>query len=209
MKPLTDFLPEVMPIVPGCPQPVVINAIRNSVIEFLERSGMLEQTISVSIDPSDAAHSIDCDEGAKPVAFVGGRLVSPVSSVRPVAPSALEAERPDWRAETGVPSEAFILGGLLVVVPRPTVACELEATFTVSLKRSATRVEDVIFEDWLEGVASGALERLLMMPGVPWANPELGVMHREQAALAASEATILKFKGSTGQSLRVIPRAFG
>ena len=48
-KPLADFLPEVLPFVPGCPQPVAINAVRNSVIQFMTETGLSEQTLSVSL----------------------------------------------------------------------------------------------------------------------------------------------------------------
>jgi hypothetical protein len=68
--------------------------------------------------------------------------------------------------------------------------------------RSATTVDESLFQDYLEELASGALSRLMKIPGQPWSNPQLGAQHETAFQKAISSAAIAAAKSYT----RVIDR---
>jgi len=209
MKPLTDFLPEVMPSVAGCPVPLVINAIRNSVIEFLKATCIVEQTITIPLLAGVASYPLTPAAGTVAQTFVRGK-VGGVSDVSPTALIELENSYQLWRTLTSAaPTHAFIENGALTVSPTPTADASMESVFTSTPSRSATDVEDAILEDWIEGVAHGALYRLMALPGFPWANPDLAAYHRAEFMAAIDSAILSRLKGNTDTSLSVKPRRFG
>ncbi len=209
MKPLTDFLPEVMPSVAGCPVPLAINAIRNSVIEFLKATRLVEQTITIPLLAGVASYAITPAAGTAVQSFVRGK-VGGVSDVSPTALIELENSYQLWRTLTSTaPTHAFIENGMLTVSPTPTADASMAAVFTSTPSRSAIEVEDSMLEDWLEEIASGALYRLMSLPGTTWINADLSTYHQERFRVAMDEAMIYKAKGGTTTSLRVTPRRFG
>lgn len=207
MKPLTEFLPEVLPFVPECPQPVALNAIRNSVIEFVGRAGLIEQTIQIGIGADVSEYSIDLDTGLKPVLFLRGFLNN-ANRITPTSPLNLDAKSPFWPTMTGEPTSAFIRQNLFVVVPKPIADAEVTATFSCTYQRSISSVEDFILENHAEGIAKGALYRLFELPGVPWANPVMAVEYKNRFEAAMSIAVVANAKGSTTNGLSVEPRSF-
>lgn len=83
----------------------------------------------------------------------------------------------------------------------PTEALPL----TVALKPAynANLLPDVIASQYREAVVSGAVYRLLMMTGRPWANPELAVYHKGVVDDAISRARAREFRGYTNRSMRI------
>lgn len=210
MKPLADFLPEVMPSVAGCPVPLIINAVRNAAIEFLKDTGLSEQAVSIPLTAGLASYVIPVAAGTVAQSFVRG-VVDGAYSVTATNPVSLHDNNADWRNEAGnVPNRAFIEGGLLTVTPIPSAeGATLSAVFTTAPARAAIEVDDFLLEDWIEGIASGALSRLMALPGYPWANPELVAYHKGKFETAKSEARVFKMKGGTDSSIAVTPRRFG
>ena len=208
MKPLTDFLPEVMPSVIGCPVPLVINAVRNSVIEFLAETGLLEQTIEVQMEPGVSAYEINTEAGIVATRFLRGYLDTRGHPVVATTPASLDADLPNWRNESSAPRHAFVDSPNLIVHPVPTEAGVLFRDFAYTLARSSTRAPDEVLDAWAETIASGALKRLLILPGTAWLNPELAVYHSSQFSTGIDKARISKIKGASLESLRVSPRAF-
>lgn len=206
-KPLADFLPEVLPFVPGCPQPVAINAVRNSVIQFMTETGLSEQTLSVSLVDGTALYTVTPAAGTKIINYVRGDIAG--SPVYPASPAQLDATSLGWRALDGSqPTQAFIEGGQLRVLPIPGAAATLSATFVCAPTRAATTVDDEVLEDYAETIASGALYRLLALPGQPWSSPELADYHKAKFEADVSDAIVMKMKGGTNASLSAKPRSF-
>lgn len=207
MKPLTEFLPEVMPSVPGCPNPLAVNAVRNSVIEFVSRARLLLRSVDVVLTPGESRYSLDVDSGLTASTFLRGWL-NETTRVHPVSPINEDAEHGDyWRKETGAPVKAYIDAGELIVAPIPKDAGTMQVDVLCTYLRNATAVDDFVLQDWIEPIAYGALARLLILPG-PWSNPAAAVGYRRLFEMGASEAAIQTDKGGTMESLRVAPRRF-
>lgn len=208
MKTMADFLQEVMPSVPGCPQPVAINAIRNSVIEFLKVTSILEQTVNIPLLADVATATIVLADERVPSTYVRGTIGTQL--VQPVSPYQLDDRNRSWRVLRGSPaSGAYIENGLLRVVPIPVVDATISATFSVVLSRASNLVDDLIVEDWLEEIADGALYRLQALPGVQWANPEQAAYHKARFESAMSDANVNRLTGGTNATLTASPVRFG
>lgn len=213
MKTMADFLPEVMPSVQaqGCPQPLAINAVRNSVIEFLGKTGIVEQTIPISLLADTPTYAITFADGAHAASYVRG-VINGATLVFPESPTDLDNNSPSWRLWAGsTPQSAFIEGGLLRVVPIPTidsVGTILQATFSTTLSRGQNEVDDLVYEDWLEAIAAGALYRLQSVPGVAWFNPDQAAYQKDRFESFMSVASTKRIKGSTNATLTAAPRPF-
>ena len=160
LKAYSAFLPEVLPRAPATPDVVAINAVRNAAIEFCERSLVwVEQQ-----DPADVtASSFPLDLSAPTGARVGVVLSAKVDGT--VVPAKGMSDIDDtYRAWEGVQGAPFAYYQptpdtlQLVLLPETTVALALRVAYVPT--RASTGVETFIYENYLEGIAAGALYRL-------------------------------------------------
>lgn len=175
-----DFFPNVLYDVPGAPEPVVVNAIRNACIEFCEKSLVLVR----DHDPITLiANKVDYD-----LEPPGGYVVVKVqkawlehSPLDPMAPDVVKDAAvynrlfSSYIAASSTP-RAYLQKEerTISVWPMPEKKYQNGLTLRVALKptRASTEVEDVILEDYAEIIAAGALARLMASPGKAYTNTE-------------------------------------
>lgn len=181
-----NFFPNILPEVPGVAEMVAENAVRNAVIEFCEKSLILQR----DHDPITVVQNIVDYDLEPPTGYIVVKVMKAWlenAELTPLAPdfvreaavynrlfSSYEAntDRPraflqkDERTVSlwGVPDKNYRSGLTMRVALKPT--------------RAATTVEDVILEDYAETIASGALYRLMMSAGKPYTNTELAAVHK-------------------------------
>lgn len=175
----TQWLDHVQPHVPDCPSPMILLAVRQACIEFCRSSRYLR----ANLDAFNTVVGDDEYELAPPTDTV----VAAVLNVR-CDGSLLEAARQEdldaevnyWRELEGPPTryiqpdEATII---LNPIPQEIVAVRILAALRPS--QASGGVDQAIFERFLDQTASGALARLMAMPGVAWSNPELAGYHAQ------------------------------
>ena len=61
--------------------------------------------------------------------------------------------------------------------------------------RDSTSVEDVIFEDWVEAIAAGALVRLQMSPAKPYTLPNAAAINQQIYMAKTNEARQRAIRG--------------
>lgn len=183
---LDDFLPWVLPEVPTCPEPTALSALRRALRDFCAYTYAWKETS----DPSPvlagvAAYDVESPlPQARVLAIFNfrhrGQLVTPKTEA--------ELDRcggGNWRTATSEQVRHFIHESpatvLLYPIPSVTEAVALTA-MRVALQPtlSATSVGAVLRDEYAEGIAFGALEYLLRMPGRAWTNPQLANFHRSQ-----------------------------
>jgi hypothetical protein len=187
----TSFLPEVLPLVPGCADIVALNAVRNAVIEFCTGSNYWQETQdAVTLSPSAFPLDIEAPSGAVPVTVlslsVDGVPISPVSI------EDLDATVSGWRDNTSDGTTGFyqLSPYQLALYPERETACEVVLRVSYAPSRTATVVEEYVFQKYLEELASGALARLLAQPGQAWSNPSLAEFHRGKFLRGVTQAAI-------------------
>lgn len=171
-----EFLTEVSPYCLDAPQPQMLAAIRNTVIDFCERTGIWQQKVELEVvvgqreytlptPPSESRHARVMH------AWYEGRALYATSGDALANSSSL-----NWMEREGVPR--FYTeqpGGVLVLDRSP----DDEAPEGMVVVRALTPMRnssevglDIVFEKYLEGIASGALARLYLTQGQPYYNPK-------------------------------------
>lgn len=210
---LDDFFPYVLPEVMGCPDPVLRNAVRMSVIEFCNAS----QAWSVISDPLALEEGVQDYEIETPV----GAYAQTVRDVwmgstrlQAITMAALQEVLPNWQTAQG--SEPIYYNqaqerGSIRVFPIPTNVHGQELVMRVVFQPTLTTntVPDWLGQDQMETIAAGAKYRLLLIPGQAWSNPNLGAYYKSQFDNSVTNARIEEAHERVPGSITVSPRSFG
>lgn len=200
-KLFSDFLNDVMPDVPGCTTEIAQHAIKNTIIDFCEKSLILQR----DHDPvSVAANVIDYDFDP-PDNFLVIKIMRAWYKNKPLEPvSPDDIDKPEvynqlfeGASVAGAEPNAILQKSerQFTIYPIPSEAAANAITMRVALKptRSSEEVDDVIYEDYSEIIAYGAKARLMMSPNKPYTNPQLAVsalgMYQSGLGVARQRAT--------------------
>lgn len=172
MKTLDTFMSRLMPWVSGCPDPLARQALVDSAIEFCEETGVI---LKIS-DPQDAVASqgtyslsVPSDQAVVVTKKVwyGTTLLVPAATADVDTILAYVATAGTTTPTTGTPSVFYELSpGVIGVYPVPnaTASNMISAQFSAKPTRSATSLDDLLFNDWVEAIVAGARRRLHAMP---------------------------------------------
>jgi hypothetical protein len=194
MKPLDAFLGKINPYAPGCAIPTAYSAIRDAAIEFCERTRLwrYEDEFAVSADEAECIATpvgsvlLDIERAW----FDGARLT-------PATVDLLDKHMDGWRdgSLTGQPQyiSQIELNTLRLI---PAQAGTVKLSLWLKPSQDCLDLPDFLADQYREVIAHGALGRLLMMPGQPYTNADLGA-----GFLASFERKLvgLSGKGVTGQ----------
>lgn len=198
-----EFLPEVLPDVPGCPDISAIIAIRNAAIEFCERSHFWKSALGAfSTEANAMTYNL--------VSPVTGTRVIQVrdlfldgAEIRPRTEEWLDQNSLDWRTAGSKPRFYFQPSPeQITLASLPDAAYALTGTVSLCPKRTATGIERFVYENHLETIASGAKSRLMMAPGKAWSNPQLGQYHAGLFNSGVTSANVNSAKGLSRAPIR-------
>lgn len=198
-----EFLTEVLPDVNGCPDPSAINAVRNAAIEFCTRGNVWKVEMEIFQTESGViAYDLDSPvNGARIIQVMAAFLDG--MEIKPRTEDSLDAGMPGWRTIAGKPTFFFQPTPELI-----SLASVPDGTYTVSgivalcPTRKAGGIERFIYEQYLDVIASGAKARLMMMPGVPWSNPELAAFHDAQFNTGVAAGNVEAARGFSRAPIR-------
>jgi len=176
---LTNFLTEVLPQVPACPDAVAMNAVRNALIEFCTQSLVWQETQDpVTVASGDFPYPLEGVAGAKVVKVMS--VIVDGEAVPPTSVEILDASVTNWRSSVNSVVSAYYLSSpeLLALFPLPSEPRVMQLRVAYAPSRAAQSTEEFLYQKYLEGVAAGALSRLMAMPAQPWSNPELSGYYR-------------------------------
>lgn len=178
MATLSAFYPYVLPDVMGCPEMTADVAIRGALIEFCEKSHVLQR----DLDPVTVVRGIvdyDLDPPANQLVARIMRVWYKDRELTATAPDNInnaevyntlftgaDKERSEPRIYLQKDERTFTI----YPIPQDTVANGLTIRAALKPTRAAEEVDDVLFEDYAETIAHGAKYRLLSMASKPWTN---------------------------------------
>lgn len=193
---IEDFTPLVRPHVLTCPPPTMERAILDAAIEFcsrtfcwrdldmypLEGGGCGVRTVKLLLPCSGILHRIEnvwADNDRK---------------LRPVQFNELAHEGAGVYAQTDNDQK-------IVVLDTPDTC---NVTISAFLKPSphAERLPDVLHGEFREPIMHGALARLMVVPGVPWGDPQLAGYHKAEFNAACDRNFAFGSKGRQRAPLR-------
>lgn len=206
----TTLFGEVLPDLPHCPVDIATNAIRNAVIEFCDRSQILqfEATLITPVD-GQADYTIP----GLPTGTVVARILKAWYDgfeIEPKDGDALNQMYGDWRGLTGG-TPRFItmtppdLTKVTLVPPPANPLAGVIFRIRVALRptRASTDFDPNVAETYAEDIAHGAKARLMAIPGKPYSNERLAAYHSGAFNAGITKAIARANKGMTRESLSV------
>lgn len=202
-KSYEDFLDYVMPHVPGCTPEMAVQAIRNTVIEFCERTLILQR----DHDPMSVVASQQDYDFEPPQGYLVHKIMKAwykTRELRPLTPDQISDPflyRSSIAGETPNKTEPYWIyqkdERTFSLNPWPVETVQNALTMRVALKpsRASNNIEDVIYEDWLEGIAAGALVRLQMSPAKPYTLPNAAALNQQLYVAKTDEARQRAIRG--------------
>jgi hypothetical protein len=211
MATLTSFYPYVLPDVPGCPEISVDLALRSSLIEFCEKSLILQR----DHDPLTVVAGVVDYDFEPPTGNLVVKIMKAwykTKELQPVAPDEIDKSELYNRTFEGASTDGaepkYILQKdertfSLFPIPKDNAANALTMRVAYKPTRTTTTVDDVLFEDYAEVIAHGAKARLFMSPGKTYTNPQLAVAAMDQFGRGVNTARQRAVRGHVRSDLSV------
>lgn len=177
------FVNHIMPNVPQCPPHLIQREVLRAGIQFCRNSYIWRQTDTETVA-----------EGYDEIV-----LVPPVDAA--VTDVSLTVD--------GIAFSAYRRDGDTLTLDD---ACSQDTDFEVTLflqpARDAADLPDLLYDDWFEGVESLAKANLMLMPGKPWTNQQVGVINQQKYLHDVGEAAMQTRRINKQTSLTIRPRRF-
>lgn len=205
MTPLQSFHSLVLPSAIGCPVPTLNQAILSACIDFCERSLIYREKLDsayTSINVADV--ELDLPSNTRVVKVMQVSLDG--SPIDPAGEDDFLGINPNTNRPPSKPSTfVYMPNGTLSFYPIPDAAYSVQAYVALKPSRSATSIDDRLFEDWAECIASGALYRLLTIPSSDWANAVLAKVHYDAFTAGVNKALVESRREKTRAQERIQP----
>lgn len=210
MKPLSAFRSRVSVHVAGCSDPMIDQAVLDTCFDFCDKSLIVKRMVDsflttpsvmeydVSGDSQQSVCNIQrvwCDD-KELTPLTEDALKTPYGFVSSIPGQTLNTSTPRFFNETSP--------GLLAFFPPPDKAYTINVRVALRPTRSATMVEDQLFDEWMDAIIAGALSRLFMIPG-EFASPGLAKVYKDRYEADIDTAQLQAHRGSTRAQSRVIP----
>lgn len=205
---LTSFSPEVAPLVPGCADILILNAVRNAAIEFCEESTYWQETQDAfDVTANDLPYDLEAPTGARVC-----QILSCTVDGQPIDPAALDVleTHTNWRTLEGSQPSAYFQPNpdQFSLFPLPTGTNSVILRTAYCPTRTATSIESYVYQTQLVCIAAGALANLMEMPLQQWSNPELAQFYRAKFMQGIAAATVKANKSFNRANLTVAMRRF-
>ena len=210
-----SLVPRLSPSVPGCPQPVIEQYVRDAAIEACERTlayRYVQNKIALTTGVYDYPYEPPTNTEVHAVlnASIDGNPLTPLPFEE------FQDRFPKWpdfvAADYGVPKYLSQLDAdTFVVTPSPDSLKTYELRMIVAVKplRTSYDMDTTVFDELENLIVHGALQNLLILPERTWSDRELAAFHAKQYVYKSAERRARTNLGSARNSLRVKPVAFG
>lgn len=196
----STLAPKVNTSLPGCPYPLVAQYVRDAAIRVCERTLVWRyEQPEILLTPGQAEYTFPTPVDTDVQAVLAVTLNDEHLRVAPLE-VAFE-QHPQWPVLTDDPDEIAERGSQpqlltqvgvrsFVVLPMPDAERDYRLRFIYALKptRDAADMAGDILSEYEDAIVHGALQHLLVMPGVEWADRELASYHAKQFLLATTTA---------------------
>jgi len=167
-----SLLPEIIPMVPGCPDTLIENSIRSAAIELCEKAGVYQ----AELDPVTTVAKIYEYDLEAPSGTNVHKIMWAVHNGRdlePISTNLLEQRVPKWRDTNSASTPIYYVKqtqSTFWLVPVPSVTSVSSTILRVQLKptHTSTACDDDVMSDYREAIVNGALFRLLRLPSKDW-----------------------------------------
>lgn len=200
-----------------CPDPIVNREVVSMLLEFCKKSELLVREFELTIDSndidSDLQDSIDFDlslyaTNLRPVSI--RELMVDTTEYIPEKRN-LQGTLTNWAyiKQAGVKYYWIPANHLIRLFDMATTDTTLYMKAAFKPLRTATQVDDFLFEDWSEAIVAGAKWKILSMPGKEWTDARAAEHYRREWRKALAAAKVVSVKNGTPGDQRMNYQSFG
>mgnify|MGYP003387413324 CR=1 FL=1 len=195
MKPWDTFLPLVLPHCPGCPDLVAEDEIRNAAEEFLAKSFTWRYTTPAMVTALGQADYT-------PILPAGARMVKLHEGTIDTEPLCIEGST---MGEVGAAYKISLpdMSTLHVGPSAPAPGRILKALVSLSLTKSATGLNDELYDAYSAHIAWGAIAKLCEHADKPYTNPQKSGTMLARFDEAIVDARSKRSRNNSSQPMRV------
>lgn len=201
MATLRDFLPKVLTHVNGCPEPLALQALRTSAIDWCERTRCWRFVATAAITTTASGISIPDYAMVHEIehATMNGRILEPVIYTD-VDRLGLDTGSRAWALTQTEPGQitvlAFETGTLKLSLWLKPKQGNLYSTVDGRVVDALDNVPQLLVDHHTKPIVHGALAELMSMLGQPWSNPQMAAAY---AGMVEERAPQAKSKSLRGQ----------
>ena len=211
MKSVSAFRTRIAPRVPGCSDALIDQAVLDACIDFCDRTLVVKRMLdSFLTKPLQTIYDLD-GANQQTVArvmrvWVDSTEITPLDEDGIGNPFGFISSVPG-QTNTGAMPRFFneTDPGSVGFYPRPDRAYTINMRVALKPTRTATQVEDQLFENWVEVVMDGAFARLFAMPAQEFSSPTTSRDHSLKFEIGINAAMLEARRGKTRAQSRVTP----
>lgn len=188
----SELVHEVQPHVPGCPEMMIEDALRQSAKVLCRGSHLWEEQL-----PS-----------IYPVSSITKYQLSVPDEAEVLSISSLQHVQGGHKSRVDVWPSVNVFGLLSFMESPSSSRGPIEVKAILMPSKTARGMPDRIITAYQDGIVSGAVGRLQLMPNKDWTNPELAGINLKLLDNAINEAKLRKPTGNTDCDMRVRPVPF-
>lgn len=191
MKAWTLYLPSVLPDVNTCPQPIAVQAVRDTAIDFCTDSRIWQETQpAYYLTAGGVSYDLDADVDTRVQRIIEASIAG--SEIAVLSVETCDRLYPGWRFGLAGTPEAVtqMQPDQFSVLPQPTSTTAIVLSVVLVPTRDATEGPDFLFDEFYDVLCAGAKARLMLMKDKPWSNPALGAGYAAFTAKAISQARL-------------------
>ena len=206
MRNWSDFFPDVLQDVLGCPEPTIEQYLRRAAQEFCQRSLCWREDLpAITTRASTNEYALPLPSGGQVVKLLGASLNG--SDIELEAADGTSTA--DRRAgSTGSRRVRLLDPFNCLLQPAPGAALSLILEVALKPSETATGLPDRIADGHRLAIATGALARLLNINRAEWRNPALADERKTEFDLAIGKAQTAAWKAHSRSRPRTVGHYF-
>jgi hypothetical protein len=209
MKALSAFFPRILPYLPGCPEPLAAQVLIDAAIEFCDSSLVLRQNLDTfNTVVGRVQYDLDAPSAQHDISRVLGVTLDDKELVAGMA-EAIRGDMPTAPAKPrGFYTDRTDSVFTLMLSPPPDEVYSVLVNVALSPARTATQLDDDLYNTWINPIVSSAIAQAMQIPGQPFSNPAQSQILLNSVARQTVTSRIEGNYGFVRGSMRVRSRPF-
>lgn len=210
---VTDYLANVAQVARKCPTATLRHAYTRALREWCQQTQWLRVNIPGATTAAVSQYTLGNDPHCDIVGIFAmqatlSQPIPPGPQTWPIGPS----DPGLWNPAIGQGQPlryAYIPEAQFAVNPTPDQVYDLIVTAIVTPKEGAVMVPQAPLQKYSNDIEAGALEYLLMLPGMPWTDKQVAVLKGKEFRSGISNGKAEVQRAYNVGAVRATPRPFG
>ena len=206
MKAWSQFFPDILAEVPGCPDSMLERALLRASQEFCAGTMAWKVWLSDTVTVLNTVeYDIEFESNSELI-----RLERATLDGRPLQMATADDLPNDWMTNSASIAPCVFTNDRKTLALLPPPAANLVLRVEASLKpaNNAAGVEDFLFDNYVDTIAMGAMAKLMQKSNVPFSNPAKGMELDRQFTYELARIGFQKDRGFSSHMSRAKVRTF-